>query len=135
MTEIALALAMGFFSLMVLTLISMGAGDAKATKTQTLNLATLAQSTSSSATDIERDDLILIFDGKRFLDTAMNRINPKIVIAAMPDPNTRVVLALDPTLSLEQALKARELVKAKNLVVSSLDKKWLKALSNKGRAQ
>jgi len=135
MTEIALALAMGFFSLMVLTLISMGTGDSKALKTEALVLAPLAQSNGGNANDIEQNDLILIFDGERFLDTKMNEIDPAAAIQARPDPAARIVLAIDPELSLEDAIKARGLVKTENLIVSSLDKEWLQALKNHGRTK
>jgi len=135
MTEIALALAMGFFSLMVLTLISMGAGENKAAKKDVLVLAPMAQSGATGATDIEQSDLILIFDGERFVDTNMTEIDPTIAIKSRPDPAGRVVLALDPELSLESVIKARGLVQAENLVVTSLDKQWQKALKDYGRVQ
>jgi len=132
MTEIALALAMGFFSLMVLTLISMGAGENKAVKKDSLILAPLTQSGGTGATDIKQNDLILIFDGERFLDTNMTEIDPATAISSLPDPADRVVLALDPELSLESVIKARGLVQAENLIVTSLDKQWQKALKGYG---
>ena len=132
MTEIALALAMGFFSLMVLTLISMGADDGKAMKSDTLDLAPLAESHSASASNIGKDDLILIFDGKTFLDKNMNAVDPEHFIATHVTDSKRVILALDPSLPLNRAIMARGLVKAENLIVSSLDKAWMEALKNKG---
>ncbi len=135
MTEIALALAMGFFSLMVLTLISMGAGETANAKSQTIVLAPLADKDATGASRIETNDLIIIFDGERFLDIAMKEIDPKAAVSAMTDPGSRVVLALDPKLPLDRAIKARALVSAENLVVSSLDEQWLKALSSKRRGK
>lgn len=135
MTEIALALAMGFFSLMVLTLISMGAGDGKISKSDAIILVPLTQASGSGATDINTKDLILIFDGENFFDTQMNLIDPNTAIGNRPDPSSRVVLALDPGLSLERAIKARGLVNAENLIVSSLDKQWLAALADRRNAK
>lgn len=129
MTEIALALAMGFFSLMVLTLISMGAGQGAKSAPDVLALAPLADSPEpSSAKTAANDDLIIIFDGKRFLDTDMRPVDPETVIQSMTGPARRVVLALDPSLPLKEAMAARARVNAPNLVVSSLDKRWIKAL-------
>lgn len=129
MTEIALALAMGFFSLMVLTLISMGAGQGTAKTPDVVALAPLAdRAQPSSSETATSDDLILIFDGKRFLDTDMRPVDPQTVIQSMTGPARRVVLALDPSLPLKEAMAARARVNAPNLVISSLDKRWIKAL-------
>ena len=133
MTEIALALAMGFFSLMVLTLISMGAGDSKAVKTEALILSPLSDAASSGARNIDQNDLILIYDGEQFLDSNMTVVDPQTLINARKGPDQRVVLALDPGLSLERAIKARGMVKVENLIVSSLDEHWLQALKIQGR--
>ena len=129
MTEIALALAMGFFSLMVLTLISMGAGQSTQSTPDVMALAPTAKpATSSSANAAPGTDFIIIFDGKRFLETKLRPVDPQTVIQSMTGPARRVVLALDPSLPLKEAMAARARVNAPNLVVSSLDKRWLKAL-------
>ena len=132
MTEIALALAMGFFSLMALTLISMGAGEAGKSAPEFLALApTLDQSRTDAATTAPGNDLIFIFDGKRFFDTELRPVDPQTVIQSMTGPVRRVVLALDPSLPLKEAMAARARVNAPNLVVSSLDARWIKALATR----
>ncbi|MFT5487150.1 MAG: hypothetical protein ACI9JL_002651 [Paracoccaceae bacterium] len=132
MTEIALALAMGFFSLMVLTLISMGAGQSGKSAPQVLTLApTTDQSRMATAAPAPGNDLIFIFDGKRFLDTELRPVDPQTVIQSMTGPARRVVLALDPSLPLKEAMAARARVNAPNLVVSSLDARWIKALATR----
>jgi hypothetical protein len=129
MTEVALALAMGFFSLMVLTLISMGAGQNLQSTPDVMALAPPATTANTSSADTAPgNDLIIIFDGKRFLDTKLRPIDPQTVIQSMTGPARRVVLALDPSLPLKEAMAARARVNAPNLVVSSLDKRWLTAL-------
>lgn len=135
MTEIALALAMGFFSLMVLTLISMGAGENTPLKHEALVLAPLSDKPSSGAQEIDQDDLILIYDGERFLDTNLNVVDPETLIQNRSDSSQRVILALAPDLSLERAIKARGLVQVENLIVSSLDNQWLEALKIQGRVK
>ena len=135
MTEIALALAMGFFSLMVLTLISMGAGPGERPAPDTPVVVAIAPSTAapSSATATPRkDDLFLIFDGARFLDTSLAAIDPAAAAKKAQQAGRRVVLALDPALSVQQAMDARERVGVPDLVVSSLDARWLTALRSKG---
>ena len=134
MTEIALALAMGFFSLMVLTLISMGAGQSGTRAPSVLSLAptvtpTTPQNQAAITATAPGNDLIIIFDGNRFLDTKLRPVDPQTVIQSMTGPARRVVLALDPSLPLKDAMAARARVNAPNLVVSGLDKRWLKALS------
>lgn len=130
MTEIALALAMGFFSLMVLTLISMGAGQSGRTAPDVLALAPSADQNRSTAAAAEPgNDLIFIFDGKQFLDTELRPVDPQTVIQSMTGPARRVVLALDPSLPLKEAMAARARVNAPNLVVSGLDARWIKALA------
>lgn len=134
MTEIALALAMGFFSLMVLTLISMGAGQSGTRAPSVLSLAptvtpTAPQNQAAITATAPGNDLIIIYDGKRFLDTKLRPVDPQTVIQSMTGPARRVVLALDPSLPLKDAMAARARVNAPNLVVSGLDERWLKALS------
>ena len=134
MTEIALALAMGFFSLMVLTLISMGAGEKPTGAPQILALAPTEATTDRPAAAEAASaakDLILIFDGTRFLDAQLNPVNPETAIAKMAGPARRVVLALDPSIPLKEAMAARARVKSPKLVVSTLDDRWLTALKNR----
>ena len=130
MTEIALALAMGFFSLMVLTLISMGAGQSARTAPDVMALAPPATPAETApAETAPGKDLIIIFDGKRFLDTRLRPVDPQTVVQSTTGPARRVVLALDPSLPLKEAMAARARVNAPNLVVSSLDARWQKALA------
>ena len=71
MTEIALALAMGFFSLMVLTLISMGTGQSSEKKIEPLSFAmasaTTTQKNSADNSADQGKQILIIFDGKQFL--------------------------------------------------------------------
>ncbi len=134
MTEIALALAMGFFSLMVLTLISMGAGagESGASDARTVVAVAPSTSTSSAAREIaDRNDLIVIFDGVRFLDTTLTAIDPGAAARQAQQGGRRVILALDPLLSVQKAMEARKRIGVQNLVVSSLDESWLMALRSK----
>jgi hypothetical protein len=132
MTEIALALAMGFFSIMVLTMVSMGvepaAGgrdDAKAV--QVLKLAAPARSDDTAGAILPSDDdVIVVYDGTRFLDRNLEPLD----VAAI-DPARRVILALDPALPVQEALKIRGRIANSQLIVSSLDDRWQAALAER----
>lgn len=134
MTEIALALAMGFFSIMVLTMISMGSGSSQTAPGQPTVLKLTPstdpdKATVGDAASSQSDDLILIFDGDRYFDVDLKPVDPGTLLMAMPDPDRRVVLALKPSLSVEKAIAAQRLIAVPNLVISSLDERWVKALA------
>jgi len=130
MTEIALALAMGFFSIMVLTLISMGIDGRASQPTQAVQL-TPAESADerTGATAPRPDDLIVLYDGRRFLDTSLKPVDPAALSAG--NAGTRIVLAVDPSLPLAEAMAARSRITARNTVVSTLDDAWRAALAQK----
>lgn len=127
MTEIALALAMGFFSIMVLTMVSMSVEKTpkeKLVKTLAAPLAQTAKANSNpGVVEPTSDDLIVIFDGNRFLDRNLKALNP-----ASLDPSRRIILAINPKVQLEQALQARAQITSAKVMVSSLDAKWQAAL-------
>ncbi len=128
MTEIALAMAMGFFAIMVLTMMSMGVGVGTS-KQRAIDTAMLAPPAARAgpATDaVRRDDLLVIFDGRRFLDRLLEPLDKSKIAGA-----TRVILALPPELSMEAAMKARQRLRAKNLVITTLDRRWRQALKRR----
>lgn len=126
MTEIALALAMGFFSIMVLTVISMGAAP-QSGKAVAAALLT-PSSNADSAVEVEsRDTIVLYYEG-RFLDPQMKPVDPTTITAS-----GRLILAIDPGLPLGEAMAAREKFSADRLVVSTLNAEWLRALKGEPR--
>jgi hypothetical protein len=126
MTEIALALAMGFFSIMVLTVISMGAAPQSG---QTAAAAILAPSSKGeSAVELDSEDTIVVYHEGRFLDVQLKPVDPATI-----RPAGRLILAIDPVLPLGEAMAARARFKTGKLVVSTLDADWLKALKERTR--
>lgn len=115
MTEVALALSMAFFCLLVLALISMGIPAA-----ETVRLETEGRGDSAPRLLDETERLILFHAG-RFLDRAGGEVDP----AAIGGP---VVLAVDPALPLDRVLAARSRF-ATEVTVSPLDPDWLTHLS------
>ena len=127
MTEIALALAMGFFSIMVLTMVSMSVENTPKEKPVNALAAALAPAAKSKSDpgvlQPAAEDVIVIFDGHRFLDRHLKSINPASI-----NPERRIILAIDPKVPLEQALAARARIASPKVVVSSLDARWRAAV-------
>ena len=135
MTEIALALAMGFFSIMVLTIISMGNGSPPVgQKVQNIALVEPAdrekQTPGSENFRKPRKQKIIIFDGKRFLDAELRPIDIGI-INSRDSKDVITVLAMPPEISIKAAMKVRKRLKVDNLVVSHLNDAWLDALRSR----
>lgn len=135
MTEIALAMAMGFFSVMVLTAMSMGV-SAPSVKSQSPSITTALVADSNSAASsgaadkVTDQDVLVIFDGIRFLGRNLKPVDP-----ARVDTGKRVVLAVTPDLSMADALRARKKFAAKRLVITTLDGNWRRALKERSHGR
>ena len=124
MTEVALALAMGFFSILVLTLVSIGGGAGETPSYEAIHLVQTAPEGPATVLPTS-DDVIVIFDGERFLDTDLNPVDPAAVPA---DGNRRIVLAVDPAVRLADVMAARARFVASTLVIANLDGRWRAAI-------
>ena len=125
MAEIALALAMAFFSVLVLTMVSMGAGFADASlavpKSLPLQAAAVGSVKGTGASEVVSREALVIFYRGRFYDGAL--------AARAPDANGQVqVLAVAPELSLSEAMAARDRLRPENITVTTLDPRWIEAL-------
>ncbi len=129
MTEIALAMAMGFFSVMVLTMISMGVGLGQKRTMDTVILAPPAPQ-SAAADTVEKGELLVIYDGERYLNHTLRPLDRAAIARA-----SRVILAVPPDLPMAAAMKARQGLGAKNLVVTILDHRWRRALEDRDHGQ
>ena len=123
MTEIALALAMAFFSIMVLTMISMQTSLQPKQPTLGVVLTTAAGENSHAVITPDNEDRILIYYQGRFFDRELKPTEPKA-----SKSGGRVILALSPETSVKEALNVRSQVKTSNLIVSTLGERWLKSL-------
>ena len=124
MTEVALALAMAFFSILVLTLVSMGGGAGETPSYQAIHLVQTSSDRPASVLPAD-DDVIVIFDGERYLDTDLNPLDPASVTA---DGGRRIVLAIDPSVRLADVMAARSRIAVSNLVIANLDDRWRTAI-------
>ena len=136
MTEIALALAMGFFSIMVLTIISMGSGAAPVGKSlqkialiEPVGRADEAPGSKNSPSPGKQK--IIIFDGNRFLNTDLQPIDIASISSSGGSKDVLTVLAMPPEISIKSAMEAQKRLKVNNLVVSHLDDAWLDALRSR----
>ena len=126
MTEVALALAMGFFSILVLALVSMGAGgkgEAGAQAVAGVLQPALVQTGESAVATTQPDDQIVIYFEDRLLDS---NLAPVRIDALSPDK--RVVLALAPSVPLDEVMRVYARLDRADLVVSTLDARWLERL-------
>ncbi len=124
MTEIALALAMGFFSLLVLTMVSMGAGEFESGRKLTIVLApSTSQDSGQGATSLDPDNLVVIYHQGRFFDSGLAPLE-----AASIDGTKRVILAFAPDVPMAEVMDARTRISAADLLVSTLDEDWQAAL-------
>ena len=136
MTEIALALAMGFFSIMVLTIISMGSGAAqRPEKLSNISLVKVVddQRHSSAEKNVtkSKNQKIIIFDGTQFLDAQFRPLTVEKINSNPATKDELLVLAMPPELSIKDALLAKNRIHRKNLVVSHLNEAWLAALRSR----
>ena len=128
MTEIALAMAMGFFSIMVLTALSMGVAPVASKMITAAQIANSESGTAETgAVAAQADDVIVIFAQGRFHDAELQPLDP----AQLP-AGRRVILVVDPQLPMSDVLAARSRIDAKDLVVSTMDDKWRKATGRVG---
>ncbi len=125
MTEVALALAMGFFSILVLALVSMGAGQPSSDQPQAsaaLLKPALARG-DGGGTAVSADDRIVIYYKGRFLDPDLKPAD----LASLPREG-RIILAFDPAIPLEEVVGLYGRIDRPDLVVSTLDAAWLARL-------
>jgi len=146
MAEIALALAMGFFAIMVLAVVSMTAGHAQAVRDKEeavrfvaaiLQPAAAASESAANRSAPELDQLVIFHQG-RFLDAELRPLDPALLSSSGASsgatPGTAgskgapIVLAIAPDLSLAEAMDARAGIDRDDVVVATLDRRWLQAL-------
>jgi hypothetical protein len=130
MTEIALALAMAFFSIMVLAMVSMSASTSKdmsktiMTSHITAKLAPAKPETPLPAQlKAQSTDTLLIYSGGQFYDRDLQAVDLK-----KTSFSGRVILAIDPALAMGDALSARAQVKTDDLTITILDQRWTRSL-------
>lgn len=133
MTEVALALAMGFFSLMVLTLVSMGSGTIESSKATDFSSIVLAEQTKSQSggSESSEDDVFFFYWNGGFYNRDGDLVDP--VTIDVP-PGGRVVLVVDPNSSLTAVMRARALIAGGNVIVAEMNEAWMAAMRALGES-
>ena len=125
LAEVALALAMGFFSIMVLAMVSMAAdspGAASPSKGRVAVLFQIAETDGSREAAAIADQRIVIFHRGAYLNSDLTPFDP---VAAVGEP---FVLAIDPGTSLSDSMVARAGLGARKVTMTVLDASWIKRL-------
>jgi len=131
MTEIALALAMAFFSVMVLAMVSMGTGSSvtkqafadASTQSDAARLEVVRSEPGNRAASAKVKTRLVIYHQNRFLDADLTEIDPQGLA-----PDADIVLAIDPELALAEAITARTRISAGKITVTTLDERWMRKL-------
>jgi hypothetical protein len=141
MTEIALALAMAFFAIMILTMVSMGGKGSEFVAGRPAmaprpimerlpaGLRLLPSLTRPAADRRDGDERmvkphqVIIFDGGGFLDDRLQPLD-SARMAAMAQP----VLAVPAELSLSQVMALKSRLDLPDLTITTLDRRWLAAI-------
>jgi hypothetical protein len=128
MTEIALALAMAFFSIMVLTMVSMGAGLQAGTAPATNAGIAVKRSASDSVQGrpLPSEAVLVVHYGGRFFAADLEPLDPAGLAGT-------VVLAIEPTLTMVEAIAVRERLDVADLTVTTLDQRWIEALKENSK--
>jgi hypothetical protein len=119
MAEIALALSMAFFSILVLALVSMRAGDGA----QVVGVALAA----ASAAPAPAPQTVLVHWQGRLLDAALKPVSADEL------PDGPLVLAVAPDLPVAEAVALRQRFAGRDLTVTALDARWLDRLKESTR--
>ena len=129
LAEVALALAMGFFSIMVLAMVSMGAGASVAKYSAPIkqgvevSLPENSAQNDAASTETASEPSILIHYRGRFFNARLEAVSPDTWT-----PEGQGVLAIEPTLPIAEAMALRDRLKGLNILVTTLDENWLSAL-------
>ena len=140
LVEIALALAMVFFTIMVLAMVSMSvSGEHAKIENQTPGKNILSMdihpsspsgdtpSNADGAKRISADEIIIYFAGN-FFDANLRQIPETEILR-----KTVKFLAVDPNIPTKEALNIRKKFISNSLAVTLLNGEWLKILKEKSR--
>jgi len=127
MTEIALALAMAFFSVMVLAMVSMGttspAGADTSPAAKSTRLHIIKSEPASKSAAVATESRIVVFHDGRYLDTSLAAVDPGSI-----NSDEIIILAIDPALPLAEAITARSRIAAGQITVTALNERWMHTL-------
>ena len=120
MTEVALALSMAFFTVLVLALVSMGV-PAMNVKPPQSNTVTL--SAPGDIREIEADEVLLIYFASTLYNDRLEKINQ------LPT-ESKMIVAVPGTVSLEELIGLQIQFKNREFSITTLDEQWQERLKD-----
>ena len=125
LAEVALALAMGFFSIMVLAMVSMAADGAHQDPGQQAAKLQLARSDGGGEAVTIIDQRIVIFHRGTYLNADLTPFDPRVVSGK---PAKSIVLAIDPETTLTASMAARAGLAGRDVTMTVLNQSWMNRL-------
>jgi len=124
LTEVALALSMAFFALLILALISMGVPEKSKTteqldKTKTIDVI---QDSEEKPTQKGSVKYVIFYQG-HFYNTELKRIKPNKV-----NTQEKLILAIESTLPISKVIAIKTQINSSNLSITTLNNEWLSRL-------
>ena len=120
MTEVALALSMAFFTVLVLALVSMGV-PAMNVKPPQSNTVTL--SAPGDIREIEADEVLLIYFASTLYNDRLEKINQ------LPT-ESKMIVAVPGTVSLEELIGLQIQFENRKFSITTLDEQWQERLKD-----
>ena len=131
MTEVALALAMAFFTVLVLALVSMGVpavhtSEATCDTEPPTQVATVAVNASSNARDLAAEEILFLYYQGGFYSQDFEPASISNIIN-----NQEVIVAAPPDASLATLLDIQARISGPNLSITTLNQPWMNALEER----
>jgi hypothetical protein len=138
LTEVALALAMAFFAIMILAMVSMGVPKGKEAKdkpSQQANVDVQDKTLSlirSKEQKVQRDNLpegdvgektYLFYFNQRYYDAQLSAVSLETL-----KPFSQIILALPPSLTVDKALQIQVQINHPDVLITQLNQQWLQRL-------
>lgn len=123
MTEVALALAMAFFTVLVLALVSMGVPH-MSLKLPGTN--TIAVSASGGSRDVDADEVLVIYFESNFYNDQLKKLSN------LPASN-KLIVAIPGTVSLQGLMELQTQFADRQVAITALDPAWQARLESFGR--
>jgi hypothetical protein len=126
LTEVALALAMAFFAMMVLAMVSMSVRSV--VEPETLTVSEQPQQAEQHSEPIAADvepQLIIYYLGR------FSTADGKPMDLQTIDPHQALVLAIAPDISVQEALAVKAKISSPDLTITTLTPQWLNHLEKR----
>jgi len=132
MTEVSLALAMAFFSMMILAMVSMAVPrnvvDSQSSQTRPVKppLLNVLADKSTEQSPVGDDTPLVIYYSGHYYSQDLKIVNPNRYKGI-----SNLLLAVSPALTLDQVVGAKAPISGANVSITMLDGRWMARLEGK----